>query len=201
VGCQDPAKSSYFHPAVSFGQTADERVDCTPQRAIEWAMRTLRSRGNYQPYLLRMLFGKGRVECDSTDDGVQMESHFFPAIFFDILSSFTSRACRLLWSLFSALCWSLWHVRNRHIFQAKVLQHPADLLYKCSIFSVVEASGKDLGQGRAGLAGGKAKAGARSSSQVTTSLLTHLDDSRSLGCCYRSFQGSSVVLGVMFCVG
>jgi hypothetical protein len=53
--------------------------------------------------------------------------------FFGILSSFAGRARRLLWTLLVALWWSLWNVRNRHIFQAKVIRHPTDIICKCML--------------------------------------------------------------------
>jgi hypothetical protein len=60
--------------------------------------------------------------------GCRWSPSSFPQ-FFHILSTFAGRPRRCIWALFAALCWSLWNVRNRHIFQAKVIRQPTDIIY------------------------------------------------------------------------
>jgi hypothetical protein len=60
--------------------------------------------------------------------GCRWSPSSFPQ-FFHILSTFAGRPRRFIWVLFAALCWSLWNVRNRHIFQAKVIRQPTDIIY------------------------------------------------------------------------
>jgi hypothetical protein len=60
--------------------------------------------------------------------GCRWSPSSFPQ-FFHILSTFAGRPRRFIWVLFAALCWSLWKVRNRHIFQAKVIRQPTDIIY------------------------------------------------------------------------
>jgi hypothetical protein len=52
------------------------------------------------------------------------------AQFFAIASSFSGRPCRLIWTLFAAQSWALWHVHNKHVFESRVITKPANLLYK-----------------------------------------------------------------------
>jgi hypothetical protein len=52
------------------------------------------------------------------------------AQFFAIVSSFTGRPCRLIWMLFAAQSWILWNVRNKHVFESRVISQIANLLYK-----------------------------------------------------------------------
>jgi hypothetical protein len=56
------------------------------------------------------------------------------AQFFAIVSSFSGRPRRLIWTLFAAQSWALWHVRNKHVFESRVISKPANLLYKTIVF-------------------------------------------------------------------
>lgn len=47
------------------------------------------------------------------------------------LSGFTRRVA---WILFVAITWSLWHIRNKALIEGILLEHPADGLYKLTIF-------------------------------------------------------------------
>ena len=39
-----------------------------------------------------------------------------------------------MWFLFLAQSWALWHVRNKLSIQAKLINQPADVIYKTIIF-------------------------------------------------------------------
>ena len=54
--------------------------------------------------------------------------------FFAILSGFSGQARRLLWIYFVAQSWALWHVRNKLAIEAKVINHPADIIFKTLLF-------------------------------------------------------------------
>jgi hypothetical protein len=56
------------------------------------------------------------------------------AQFFAIVSSFSGRPRRLIWTLFAAQSWALWQVRNKHVFESRVISKPANLLYKTVVF-------------------------------------------------------------------
>ena len=56
------------------------------------------------------------------------------AQFFSILTNLTGQFCRLLWVLFLAQSWALWHVRNKLAIEKKVIHHPTDILFKTLIF-------------------------------------------------------------------
>jgi hypothetical protein len=62
-----------------------------------------------------------------------LECRWSPTSFaqlFAIVSSFSGRPRRLIWTLFAAQSWALWHVRNKHVFESRVISKPANLLYK-----------------------------------------------------------------------
>jgi hypothetical protein len=54
--------------------------------------------------------------------------------FHAILSSFSGRARRLLWTLFLAQSWALWTVRNKLTIEKKLINNLANLIYKICIF-------------------------------------------------------------------
>jgi hypothetical protein len=55
------------------------------------------------------------------------------AQFHAILSSFSGLSRRLLWVFFLAQSWALWLIRNKLTIERKVINHPADVLYKSVI--------------------------------------------------------------------
>jgi hypothetical protein len=55
------------------------------------------------------------------------------AQFFKILSNFSGRNRRLLWTLFAAQSWALWNIRNKLSIERKAIRHPADLIFKIVI--------------------------------------------------------------------
>jgi hypothetical protein len=54
--------------------------------------------------------------------------------FHAIISSFAGFTCRILWALFLAHSWALWTIRNKLTIEKKVINHPADIIYKTVIF-------------------------------------------------------------------
>jgi hypothetical protein len=54
--------------------------------------------------------------------------------FHAILSSLAGRARRLLWFLFLAQAWALWNIRNKLTIEKKVINHPANVIFKTAIF-------------------------------------------------------------------
>jgi hypothetical protein len=56
------------------------------------------------------------------------------AQFHAILSGFSGYPRRLLWVLFLAQSWALWHVRNKLAIEKKTISNPADIIYKTIIF-------------------------------------------------------------------
>jgi hypothetical protein len=54
--------------------------------------------------------------------------------FHAILAGFSGRARRLLWTLFLAQSWALWTVRNKLTMEKKILNDPANLIFKMCIF-------------------------------------------------------------------
>jgi hypothetical protein len=54
--------------------------------------------------------------------------------FHAILSSLVGRAHRLLWFLFLAQSWALWNIRNKLTIEKKVINHPANVIFKTAIF-------------------------------------------------------------------
>jgi hypothetical protein len=56
------------------------------------------------------------------------------AQFHAILSSFSCRARKIMWTLFLTQSWALWTVRNKLTVEKKVMNHPANLIFKMCIF-------------------------------------------------------------------
>jgi hypothetical protein len=54
--------------------------------------------------------------------------------FHAILSSFAGYTRRILWVLFLAQSWALWTTHNKLTIEKKVINHPADIIYKTVIF-------------------------------------------------------------------
>jgi hypothetical protein len=66
-----------------------------------------------------------------------LECNWSPANFpqfHAILSSLAGRARRLLWLLFLAQAWALWNIRNKLTIEKKMINHPANVLFKTAIF-------------------------------------------------------------------
>ena len=60
--------------------------------------------------------------------------------FFSIHHSLLGQKRRISWVLFSALCWTLWITRNKLAIESKVPKHPADIIYKMTMFLQVWAN-------------------------------------------------------------
>jgi hypothetical protein len=56
------------------------------------------------------------------------------ALFHHIVSSLSGSPRRLLWLLFLAQSWVLWRIRNKLTIEIKFPNHPADIIYKMTIF-------------------------------------------------------------------
>jgi hypothetical protein len=54
--------------------------------------------------------------------------------FHAILSSLAGRARRLVWNLFLAQSWALWNIRNKLTIEKKVINHPANVIFKTALF-------------------------------------------------------------------
>ncbi|XP_051229193.1 uncharacterized protein [Lolium perenne] len=54
--------------------------------------------------------------------------------FHAILSGFAGYSRRILWVLFLAQSWALWTIRNKLTIDRKIINHPADFIYKFVIF-------------------------------------------------------------------
>jgi hypothetical protein len=56
-----------------------------------------------------------------------------------ILSSFLRYLRRILWILFLAQSWTLWNTRNKLTIEKKIVNHPADIIYKinCHFFAAL----------------------------------------------------------------
>ncbi|KAK1669324.1 hypothetical protein QYE76_057483 [Lolium multiflorum] len=54
--------------------------------------------------------------------------------FHAILSDFAGYSRRIPWALFLAQSWALWTIRNKLSIEKKVINHPADFIYKTVIF-------------------------------------------------------------------
>ena len=52
------------------------------------------------------------------------------AQFYAILPHFSGHPHRLLWVLFVTQSWDLWHIRNKCFIKAKLIKHPADIIFK-----------------------------------------------------------------------
>jgi hypothetical protein len=67
---------------------------------------------------------------------------------FTLFSTFAGRPQRTVWALFLAQSWALWTIRNKLVIERKVINHPADIVFKSSIFLQLwwpSAKGKDQG--------------------------------------------------------
>jgi hypothetical protein len=53
---------------------------------------------------------------------------------FAILQAFSGRARRILWLFFAAICWALWNTRNKFTIENTFPNHPADVLYKITMY-------------------------------------------------------------------
>jgi hypothetical protein len=56
------------------------------------------------------------------------------AQFFAIVSSFSGRFKRMIWLLFIAQSWALWLLRNKLTIESRVMNHPADVIFKTMLF-------------------------------------------------------------------
>jgi hypothetical protein len=73
------------------------------------------------------------------------------AQFHAILSSFSGLSRRLLWVFFLAQSWALWLIRNKLTIERKIINHPADVLYKTVILLQLWSS-RFKGRDKEGLA-------------------------------------------------
>jgi hypothetical protein len=55
------------------------------------------------------------------------------AQFFAIVSCYSGRQRRLIWTLFAVQSWALWNIRNKHVFESRVISKPANILYNVII--------------------------------------------------------------------
>jgi hypothetical protein len=58
------------------------------------------------------------------------------AQFHAILSSFTGLKRHILWIVFLVQSWALWNIRNKLIIEKKVMNHPANIIYKIVILQL-----------------------------------------------------------------
>jgi hypothetical protein len=60
-----------------------------------------------------------------------------PANFFQlyaIVSSLSGSFRRVVWTLFLAQSWALWHFRNKLTIESKLMKHPANIIFKSMLF-------------------------------------------------------------------
>jgi hypothetical protein len=55
------------------------------------------------------------------------------AQFFAIVSCYSGRQRRLIWTLFAAQSWTLWNIRNKLAIEGKLIGNPADIFYQLSL--------------------------------------------------------------------
>jgi hypothetical protein len=71
------------------------------------------------------------------------------AHFYSILSSFPGRPRCLLWMLFMAQSWALWHIRNKLTIESKLIRQPADhYIQNYHLLAAVVSIGKTPRQGK-----------------------------------------------------
>jgi hypothetical protein len=51
-----------------------------------------------------------------------------------IIANLLGRVRRLVWALFVAQSWALWHIRNKLSIESKIIRHPSDVIYKTLVF-------------------------------------------------------------------
>jgi hypothetical protein len=65
--------------------------------------------------------------------GVQWNPRTFQE-FFAIVNSLAPGFKQAIWLLFAAQSWALWNIRNKITIEHKLLSHPADCIFKTSLF-------------------------------------------------------------------
>jgi hypothetical protein len=65
--------------------------------------------------------------------GVQWNPRTFQE-FFDIVNSLAHGFKQAIWLLFAAQSWALWNIRNKITIEHKLSSHPADCIFKTSLF-------------------------------------------------------------------
>lgn len=54
--------------------------------------------------------------------------------FHTLSSRMSGRSRRITWLVFAAMAWALWQIRNKALIEGKFIKHPADAMYKMTIF-------------------------------------------------------------------
>jgi hypothetical protein len=56
----------------------------------------------------------------------------FPQLY-SLISTLLGRHRRMVWALFAAQSWALWHIRNKLTIESKIIHHPAGVIFKTLI--------------------------------------------------------------------